>query len=101
MFGSAHRERIERKLDAVLTDLAALQKRVVEIEGQEFALVELRRQARNAVRSLERAAANAQEARQGTNGDGAGIPVPPGVDPISARILARRGHRGLPQRDVP
>lgn len=101
MFGSAHRERIERKLDALLADLSAVQRRLTDLETQEFALVELRRQARNAVRSLERAAANVQEARQGTNGDGAGIPVPPGTDPISARILARRSHRGLSQRDVP
>lgn len=81
MFGSAHRARLERRLSELETQLTALHKRLVDIEGNEFGLTELRRQARNAVRSLERAAANAQEAAGPTNGKGRG--VEPGPQPIN------------------
>lgn len=76
MWFSTDRARLERRLDAVSADLAALQKRIIELEGQDFALSELRRQARNAVRSLERAAANAQDAPRPSNGKGAKADLP-------------------------
>lgn len=86
MFGSAHRERIERRLAALEADLAAYQRRLNELEGQDFALSELRRQARNAVRSLERAAANAQDAPGPTNGKGSRVQdYPPPIDPPGPR----------------
>lgn len=64
----------------------AFQKRLSDLEGQDFALSELRRQARNAVRSLERAAANAQDAPGPTNGKGARVQAQlPPVDPPGPR----------------
>jgi hypothetical protein len=69
------RERSERRLDALTLDVAALQKRVADLEGEDFKLSELRRQARNAVRSLERATANALKPSGGTNGTPAGVPT--------------------------
>jgi len=86
MWFSTDRGRIERQLEAVTADLAALSKRVVDLEGQDFALSELRRQARNAVRSLERAAANAQDAPRGSNGHPArGEVPPPPIEPPGPR----------------
>jgi chromosome segregation ATPase len=88
------RERPERTPDAVTERLLAsleaavssLPTRVDQLESEEFKLSELRRQARNAVRSLERAAANAQEAAGGTNGPRRGVGVhPEPIDPPGPR----------------
>lgn len=76
-------EAVRVQLDALREMVRKLYDRVGELEGEEFKLSELRRQARNAVRSLERAAANAQEAPGDTNGrrKGVGAPPPGGVIP--------------------
>lgn len=81
------RERAESAPDAVTARLVTaleetvrkLSERVDELEGEEFKLTELRRQARNAVRSLERAAANAQDPPGRTNGGRAVSHQPPPV----------------------
>ena len=76
MWFSTDRALTERRLDALQATLEDLQKRVKEVEGEEFALTELRRQARNAVRSLERAAANVQDAPGPSNGKRPKVDVP-------------------------
>lgn len=81
-----YRAQIERRLQDINADLSRIERRLADLESQEFALSELRRQARNAVRSLERATANAEEARRGPNGHPARVEVPPPpIDPPGPR----------------
>lgn len=76
----ANRRQTERRLDRLEDALADVQRELGVLKGEAFALEELRRQARNAVRSLERAAANAQDAPEPTNGRGRRVEPAPKLD---------------------